>query len=256
MKRKRLIPHLVKCRLSHPDVELMKCPFNASHLIPEPEFTHHVTNCSDRAIIDRYKYNTLPVKQDFQDRQKIEIECDENWDDTEADDYDPTKHVTKKNVILNHIGGRPSDKKEFRKNERKRLGDAFSSDEEEAGKTSSKKVYKDMDCKVKEEATENKWYEDRGASSSDTRSRTDLQSYESTLKEYSKERGRGEDYRRKLVKVEKDERKEEEEHEHDSRGHRNEEYSLDDDPYYRTNDRKPLYLGMGRGARRGYSYRK
>ena len=38
MLRRRLQTHLHKCRLQYPDVELRKCPFNTTHLIPEPEF--------------------------------------------------------------------------------------------------------------------------------------------------------------------------------------------------------------------------
>lgn len=38
MLRSRLQPHLIKCRKSYPDAELKTCPFDLTHLIPEPEF--------------------------------------------------------------------------------------------------------------------------------------------------------------------------------------------------------------------------
>lgn len=266
MKRRRLIPHLIKCRLSFPDAELLKCPFNASHLIPEPEFTHHVTNCSDRSIIHQYKYNTLPVKIDVADRQQVEVDCDENWDDNEAQDYDPKKYASQANVIRPHIGDLPSVRKEFRKNERKRLGDEDSSDEE-CQKTFGKRIYKDMDSKLKEEEKEYKWFEDRGASPSSSGSRSHSQrknSYEESLKEFSKNRGRdGKSH--KIIKKELNNSDSEEErndvpkrrldNDYKLKKERCDEYPLDDDPYYRTNNR-PHYLGMSRGAKRGYNYRR
>lgn len=39
MLRKRFQSHIIKCRLQYPNVELRKCPFNITHLIPEPEFS-------------------------------------------------------------------------------------------------------------------------------------------------------------------------------------------------------------------------
>jgi len=39
MLRKKLQQHILKCRVIYKDtVELMVCPFNKGHLIPEPEF--------------------------------------------------------------------------------------------------------------------------------------------------------------------------------------------------------------------------
>lgn len=272
MTRKRLIPHLLKCRLSYPDAELVKCPFNASHLIPEPEFTHHVANCKDKAIIHQYKYNTLPVKIDAEDRKQVEIDCDENWDDTEVDDYDPNKYVSKANVIRTNIGNLPSVRKQFTLSERKRLGDEDSDDDEEAQKTFGKRVYKDMDSKAKEELKEKNWFEDIKPSSSSSKNGSQRRdSYEESLKGYSRGRGRDEDFHRKSIKresrgsgEEEDEsssrnkyrRSEEKDDDRsDRRRRRSPEYPLDDDPYYKTNNRSS-YLGMSRGARRGYSYRK
>lgn len=44
MLRKRLAKHLIKCRVNHPDAELQKCPFNNTHLVPEPEFVVNIDN--------------------------------------------------------------------------------------------------------------------------------------------------------------------------------------------------------------------
>ncbi|XP_055914319.1 pre-mRNA-splicing factor 38B-like [Eupeodes corollae] len=243
MTRKRLIPHLIKCRLSYPDAELIKCPFNASHLIPEPEFTHHVANCKDKAIIHQYKYNTLPVKIDEDDRQQVEIDCDENWDDTEAADYDPKKYVSQANVIRTHIGNLPSVRKEFRKNERKRLGDEDSS-EDEAQKTFGKRIYKDLDCKKKEEIRENNWFEDRGPSSSFASRSQRKDSYKESLKNFSKGRSHDDDedddHRKKFIKKEikeesPDSSSEERRHKEDKSSKRR---SVDDESYKESCDRR------------------
>lgn len=121
MLRKRLQPHLIKCRQNYPQLELQKCPFNNTHHIPEPEFCLHVTNCPDRKLITQYKYNSAEPKEE--DRVlHAPVECDENWDDTEVDDYDPQKFIEKKDVLRQPMGIPPAERKEFIKKERKRLG--------------------------------------------------------------------------------------------------------------------------------------
>ncbi|XP_076874830.1 gametocyte-specific factor 1 [Brachyhypopomus gauderio] len=42
--------HLLKCRKNHPKLasELKTCPFNAKHLMPKHELSHHVENCEDK----------------------------------------------------------------------------------------------------------------------------------------------------------------------------------------------------------------
>ncbi|XP_014085441.1 gametocyte-specific factor 1 homolog [Bactrocera oleae] len=120
--RKRLQPHLIKCRVNYPQLELQKCPFNNTHHIPEPEFCLHVTNCPDRKLITQYKYNTAEPKEEER-VSHAPIECEENWDDTEVNDYDPQKFIEKKDVLRQPIGIPPAERKEFIKTERKRLGD-------------------------------------------------------------------------------------------------------------------------------------
>ncbi|XP_013100706.2 uncharacterized protein DDB_G0283697-like [Stomoxys calcitrans] len=132
MLRKRLQSHLLKCRIQYPDVELRKCPFNLSHLIPEPEFTHHVTNCSDRKLITQYKYDAPDEVIEEEHPKHEPIQSEENWDDTDVPDYDPTKYVEKADVIRQPLGPTPSLRKAFIKEERKRLGDADSDEEEHA----------------------------------------------------------------------------------------------------------------------------
>ncbi|KAM7348285.1 uncharacterized protein ACRADG_007678 [Cochliomyia hominivorax] len=137
MLRRRLQSHLIKCRLNYPDVELRKCPFNITHLIPEPEFTHHATNCPDRKLITQYKYNA-PEPKEEEGPKHAPIECDEDWDDTDVNDYNPQKYLERAKVIRKPDGHKPSERKLFIKKERKRLGDGDDSSEDESKSKGSK----------------------------------------------------------------------------------------------------------------------
>ncbi|XP_024915085.1 gametocyte-specific factor 1 isoform X2 [Cynoglossus semilaevis] len=46
--------HLIKCRKNHPKLasELKTCPFNACHLVPKHELSHHTETCVDRVVVD------------------------------------------------------------------------------------------------------------------------------------------------------------------------------------------------------------
>ncbi|KAL9880993.1 uncharacterized protein LOC119633344 [Glossina fuscipes] len=120
MLRKRLAKHLIKCRVNHPDAELQKCPFNNTHLVPEPEFVNHVTNCPNRKLISNYI--CVPVAKLEERPQHKPVETDENWDDMEAADYDPKKYLENVPVLRRPDGTCPSERKDFVKKERKRLG--------------------------------------------------------------------------------------------------------------------------------------
>ncbi|GAA6216624.1 gametocyte-specific factor 1-like [Lates japonicus] len=45
--------HLIKCKKNHPKLasELKTCPFNARHLVPKHELTHHTETCEDRISV-------------------------------------------------------------------------------------------------------------------------------------------------------------------------------------------------------------
>ncbi|XP_065365221.1 uncharacterized protein LOC135958255 [Calliphora vicina] len=136
MLRKRLQSHLLKCRVNYPDVELRKCPFNITHLIPEPEYTHHATNCPDRKLITQYKYEAPEPKED-EGPKHAPIECDEDWDDTDVNDYNPKLNLENSNIIRKPDGANPSERKLFIKKERKRLGDGDESSDDEKNKAKS-----------------------------------------------------------------------------------------------------------------------
>lgn len=82
-------------------------------------------------MITQYKYDAPEVVEEDLPKH-APIECEENWDETDVPDYDPTKYVEKAAVIRLPVGTAPSERKEFIKKERKRLGD-IDSDEENEG---------------------------------------------------------------------------------------------------------------------------
>uniref|UniRef100_A0A1A9UI58 Odorant receptor n=1 Tax=Glossina austeni TaxID=7395 RepID=A0A1A9UI58_GLOAU len=120
MLRKRLAKHLVKCRVSYPNVELQKCPFNNAHLVPDAEFLNHINICPDRKLITQYKCVAVPKLEDRP--QHKPVEADENWDNIEVEDYDPKKYLENTRVLRQPEGTCSSARKEFVKKERKRLG--------------------------------------------------------------------------------------------------------------------------------------
>ncbi|KAI9581102.1 hypothetical protein GQX74_014485 [Glossina fuscipes] len=118
MLRKSLAKHLVKCRPNYLNVELQKCPFNNTHLVTDAEFINHVNICPDRKLITQY--NCVPKLEDHP--QHKPIETDENWDNTEVEDYDPKKYLENARVLRQPEGACPSARNEFIKKERQRLG--------------------------------------------------------------------------------------------------------------------------------------
>lgn len=81
--------HLIKCRKNHPKLasELKTCPFNARHLIPKHEMTHHTATCVDRKSVSLVE----PANAEEQRKWQVPVSTwtnphtDEDWD-KEADD--------------------------------------------------------------------------------------------------------------------------------------------------------------------------
>lgn len=56
IRPQRIQYHLVKCRKSHPHVELEICSFNASHHVPKSELNEHLLKCPERGFAELQKY--------------------------------------------------------------------------------------------------------------------------------------------------------------------------------------------------------
>ncbi|XP_026881637.1 gametocyte-specific factor 1 [Electrophorus electricus] len=85
--------HLLKCRKNHPKLasELKTCPFNAKHLMPRYELSHHIENCEDRQRCVGVEEEHTEILQKFQVpvstwRQPV---IEEDWDQ-EADEQAET----------------------------------------------------------------------------------------------------------------------------------------------------------------------
>ncbi|XP_004524978.1 uncharacterized protein LOC101452112 [Ceratitis capitata] len=155
LMRKRLQSHLIKCRQNYPQLELQICPFNVTHHIPEPEFNIHVTNCPDRKLITQYKYDIVEPKEEERVRH-APVECEENWDDTEVEDYNPQKFIDQKPVLRKPFGIPASERKQFIKRERIRLGDheVYSDSDEEEEEEDKIKCESPVETVVKEDVDE------------------------------------------------------------------------------------------------------
>lgn len=146
MLRKKLQQHILKCREYYKDeVELLVCPFNKTHLIPEPEYVvssvlksnvtwsnakipqQHTKSCIDRRIIAHYQHSAPAELNEETKHEKIESE--ENWDNDDVPDYKPEVYVSKANIVREAKGLFPSQRKAFIKEERKRLLNEGSDDD-------------------------------------------------------------------------------------------------------------------------------
>lgn len=121
--KSRFMVHLIKCRKSFKDIEMVTCPFNTSHVIHEPELNWHVTVCENRSTITKYKYTVDTGSKNDSAPPALHdpIESSENWDDVDAQSYNPQNYVSNAPIIRNLIGALPSERKKFRRDERIRL---------------------------------------------------------------------------------------------------------------------------------------
>jgi len=83
--------HLLKCRKNHPALasELKTCPFNARHLMPKHELTHHMATCVDRSSVNTVDLGSAEIQGKWQVPVTIWSNPNpdgEDWD-TEADPY-------------------------------------------------------------------------------------------------------------------------------------------------------------------------
>ncbi|XP_055712715.1 gametocyte-specific factor 1 homolog [Phlebotomus papatasi] len=130
---RRFQTHLIKCRREYEKCRTLnkvQCPFNATHLINEPERQHHVENCPDRVIVDKFRMPVVDSVQALQRADNIKmipqnpLDDEEDWDnDAPTQAYDPQKYCEANNIIRQCHGMQPSERKAFRKQEHLRLGD-------------------------------------------------------------------------------------------------------------------------------------
>jgi len=123
----RMGVHLSKCRRNHPHSGHVICPFNANHHILKPEEQYHMSICGDRKSVELLKFsleNTASVGSILPNvtYNKTDMVMTEDWEsETVTGTYDPSKAAANANVLRKIEGATPSQRKEFRVQERHRL---------------------------------------------------------------------------------------------------------------------------------------
>ncbi|XP_052897061.1 uncharacterized protein LOC128303990 [Anopheles moucheti] len=115
---KTFASHLVKCKRQHPDIKLVTCHFDTSHLVKEENLRDHMKTCSGRKELLQYKviinntagdskdklpdpaddliYNTAePSKQKTTGGRTLQDDS-ECWDDFAYKAYDPLENCKSK----------------------------------------------------------------------------------------------------------------------------------------------------------------
>ncbi|EDW72430.1 uncharacterized protein Dwil_GK20915 [Drosophila willistoni] len=120
MLRKKLQQHVMKCKETYKDeIELLVCPFNKTHLLPAADFHQHTKSCEDRKIIMHYQLSQAAELNEETKHEKIE--ADENWDDTSVENYNPNLYASQANIVREANGLFPAQRKQFIKQERRRI---------------------------------------------------------------------------------------------------------------------------------------
>lgn len=100
----RMQTHLYKCRKNHKDLKFVKCPFNETHDLPEPELKYHKTVCPDRETFDRYKYCIRTTAATFvaeQDHPTEEPRASYGMDgDADEETWDQVPGMVKSRPVL------------------------------------------------------------------------------------------------------------------------------------------------------------
>ncbi|KAK7863298.1 hypothetical protein R5R35_005341 [Gryllus longicercus] len=138
INKSRLQYHIVKCEKQHAQRELVTCPYNATHRLPKPELAVHIFECPDKRILETHKFQTGDEvsKKNLQEFIRPSLPpSEENWDtDDYQSSYDPNQHINNKCVIRNIQGATKSERKQFRREERRRVNQLADASEPEVSK--------------------------------------------------------------------------------------------------------------------------
>lgn len=80
IRLKRMPYHLQKCRRNYKGADYKVCPFNARHEVPEPEFPHHVINCTDKFIVEKDMIHIKRLQEDQNYRERFNGNTDTSPD--------------------------------------------------------------------------------------------------------------------------------------------------------------------------------
>lgn len=77
--------------------------------------------CPERKTFENFRNIEEPVTKPTVPPPMAYCESEENWDDTDVPSYNPQEYIAKAPVLRNIQGAPPSERKQFRKQERLRL---------------------------------------------------------------------------------------------------------------------------------------
>ena len=159
----RMQVHLTKCRKNHPKSEVGICAFNATHHIAKPELEYHQATCPDRKMVELTKYSyassSKPSSYDpppLSSSRSVSSSAsasvafnlmEENWEKeaTVRNSYDPKKKASGSTVLRYIQGATPSQRSEFRAQEKLRLDNL---EAENRKKSSMAPVVKEIESDV------------------------------------------------------------------------------------------------------------
>lgn len=126
IRRKRMAFHLTKCKAAyeelHPDVPLRECDFNVTHKVPDPELQYHHETCPDRKKIEIAVYQDTKTDLDKFPIVNIHVATEESWDNDNVASYDPEKYCMSNEIIRHKDVISAAKRRNFRLEERKRIG--------------------------------------------------------------------------------------------------------------------------------------
>jgi len=105
---KRFLRHLMKCQKNHPNAKMTKCPFNATHIIPDENYTAHLAICPDKAWIEVQMQTNPVITGDV----SIPISDNNHFNMSDGEDWDqPANSFPKQRKPVSEIlsGFRPED---------------------------------------------------------------------------------------------------------------------------------------------------
>lgn len=114
--REKLQFHLTRCEYVNRKSVLTKCPYNATHKEPFSVLVEHINTCPDRRKLDDFLFNAPPKPLA---PLSFDIKC-ESWDDENHATYNPEVICENKAVLLLKQVVPPSERKQFRLEERRR----------------------------------------------------------------------------------------------------------------------------------------
>ncbi|XP_071545955.1 uncharacterized protein [Panulirus ornatus] len=109
----RMAQHLVKCKKNYPNADMKVCVFNATHVIPTPEYQAHILECDSRSTVERELYRRKETDRELlynrqmaesrhqvaQPQARSDSASQEDWDsEMVLSSYNPNESIVYKEI--------------------------------------------------------------------------------------------------------------------------------------------------------------